>query len=60
MNIDGNQFSANRFCGLTLRELGAEPQAISYPAVSKAVVRLEQRLQRVRLLCPVARVMKTI
>jgi len=44
-----------RFCGLTLRELGAAAQGMSYPAVSKAVARLEQPLHRDRRLRELAK-----
>jgi REP element-mobilizing transposase RayT len=47
-------------CGWTLRELGAAAQGMTYPAVSKAIARMEQRLQRDRHLRNLAKKAVTI
>ena len=47
-------------CGLTLRELGAAAQGMRYPAVSKTVARLEERLQRDRHLREVVKKAESI
>jgi len=39
-----------KHCGLTLRELGAASHAMAYPAVAKAVTRMDQQLKRDRRL----------
>jgi chromosomal replication initiation ATPase DnaA len=49
-----------KHCGLTLRELGAAAQGMTYPAVSKAIARMEQRLQWDRNLCDWAKKAETI
>ena len=47
-------------CGLTLRELGAAVQGLAYPAVAKAVARMEQRLQQDRSLRAIAETAKKV
>ena len=47
-------------CGLTLGELGAAAQGMAYPAVSKAIKRMAERLQRDRHLRDLAQKAETI